>query len=92
MLVNDKVEKQEMLHVLTIAIKEIVHTCTSNLKYSNIDVQQAYVSKKVKIWLFYEVSFIFFSGRNTIVLICATVFINICATVFINTTVFIRAV
>ena len=89
-MVNDKVEKQEMLHVLTIAIKEIVHTCTSNLKYSN--VQQAYVSKKVKIWLFYEVSFIFFSGRNTIVLICATVFINICATVFINTTVFIRAV
>ena len=38
---------QEMLHMLTIAVREITNVCIFNLKMiSNIDVQQDYLSIK----------------------------------------------
>ena len=38
--------KQEIPHILTIAVRRIIHACIRNLKYSNTDVQQKNVSKK----------------------------------------------
>ena len=32
--------KQEMLHILTITVRKIIHACICNLKQSDIDVQQ----------------------------------------------------
>ena len=37
--------KQEMLLILTIAVRKIIHVCIYNLKQSNIDVQQKCISK-----------------------------------------------
>ena len=50
--------KQEMLHILTITDREVMHTYIYNLKYSNTDIKQDYFPKK--FWLFYEVSFTLF--------------------------------
>ena len=57
--------KQEIPHILTIAVRRIIHACIRNLKYSNTDVQQKNVSKKkginlVVIWVF----FILFSEKR----------------------------
>ena len=55
--------KQEMLHILTITDREVMHTYIYNLKYSNTDIKQNYFPKK--FWLFYEVSFTLFWGIKT---------------------------
>ena len=38
--------KQEMLHILTIAVRKIIHVCIRNLKQSNIETQRECVSEK----------------------------------------------
>ena len=38
--------KQEMLHILIITVRQIIHACICHLKLSNPDVQQEYNSKK----------------------------------------------
>ena len=38
--------KQEMLHILTMAVREIIHACICNLKEANIDVQLDQLSNK----------------------------------------------
>ena len=57
--------KQELQQTLTITVGEIIHASVLNLNQSNIYVQQDYFSKKKKIWLLYEVSLKFSSGRKT---------------------------
>ena len=52
-----------MLHILTIAVGEIIHACIRDLKLSNIDVQREYLSKKEQIWLLCEVSIRFQNSR-----------------------------
>ena len=48
LMVAEMLQKyQEMLHMLTIAVREITNVCIFNLKMiSNIDVQQDYLSIK----------------------------------------------
>ena len=57
--------KQEILHILSIGVTEVRQDCTRSLKFSNIDVQQDYLSKTELIWLLFEVPFISFSVRET---------------------------
>lgn len=39
-LLHSLIKKKEMLHILTIAVREITLTFIRNLKHSNIDIQQ----------------------------------------------------
>ena len=41
-----KFQKQEILGILTIAVREIMHAYIRNLKKLNIDVQQDFLAKK----------------------------------------------
>ena len=45
--------KQEIPHILTIAVRRTIHACIQNLKYSNTDVQQENVSKKRNKFCYY---------------------------------------
>ena len=55
--------KQEMLHMLTIAVRKIVHACIRNLN-SQISKFSKNAFHKEKIWILFEVFFILFSERK----------------------------
>ena len=56
--------KQEMLYILTIVVREIMHVCICNLEQSNFDVKHDYLPKIRKLVIF-EASIILLSGRKT---------------------------
>ena len=55
---------KQMLPISSIAARQIINACVSNLKQSNIDVQKDELSKKGRKLLF-EVSLILPSGRKS---------------------------
>ena len=44
-------------NILIVVVRENMHACSHNLKLSNIDIYQDYLSKKEKIELLSEVCF-----------------------------------
>ena len=49
-LITKRSHKQEMLHILTIPVRKIMHAYIRNSKsQSNIDITQNYLSKKEQI-------------------------------------------
>ena len=61
--------KQEMLHILTIAVRQIIHAFALSIENSQILMLNSITFQKrrkfLEIWLFFWVSHIFFFGRKT---------------------------